>query len=245
MQPRELTKKNTLWRLIGRLLVYYGVFVALVFATAIWAPGFFKTLPFGGVTDIEGQGPMILELEDALLNADEEDIEELSSSVALDASRYDDAWKLFTGMLGALLMMLPVSWVYRAIHVGTEHDRSMDETVLLLPPVVAGVVLVFQHSLALAFSLAGIVAAVRFRRALTDTIDALFIFVAVGVGIAAGIGALGVALVLSAFFCFSASGTCLRGDGLESQYQMRRKREKKRRKLEQAQRPDPPASGSA
>ena len=222
-----------MWRLILRLAAYYALVIAVIAAVAMWAPELFKSLPFGGVTDIQGRGALMVELEDALLGADDEDVAEVAATVALDASRYDDAWKLVAGMIGAFLLMVPVTWVYRAIHFNTEHDRSMDETVLLLPPVVAGVVLVVQHSLALAFSLAGIVAAVRFRRALTDTIDALFIFVAVGVGIAAGIGALGVSLVMSAFFCFAAAGTCLRGDGLESQYQMRRKRERKQKKLQQ------------
>ncbi|MEM6810281.1 MAG: DUF4956 domain-containing protein, partial [Pseudomonadota bacterium] len=93
---------------------------------------------------------------------------------------------LFSAMTGGLLLMLPVSWVYRSIHRDEVHDRSLDETTLVLPAVVAGIVVIVQHSLALAFSLAGIVAGVRFRRALTDTFDTLFILTAIGVGIAAG-----------------------------------------------------------
>jgi len=68
---------------------------------------------------------------------------------------------------------------------------------LILPGVVAAIVLVVQHSLALAFSLAGIVAGVQFRRALQDTFDALFILVAIGTGIAAGVKALEIATVLT------------------------------------------------
>ena len=174
------------------------------------------------------------EIEDALLNADDEDIEVVVSSVITEIHRFKDAWTLFFAMVGSLLLMIPTAWVYQAINFNTEHDRSLDKTVILLPPVVAGIVFVVQHSLALAFSLAGIAAAVRFRRSLSDTFDTLFIFVAIGVGIAAGIKAIGVALMLSMFFCFTAAFICMTGDGLESHHQMRRKlakREKKKHKL--------------
>jgi phosphotransferase system glucose/maltose/N-acetylglucosamine-specific IIC component len=133
-------------------------------------------------------------------------------------------------MFGAVLLMLPVSWIYKGIHREGEHDQSLDETTLILPAVVAGIVMVVQHSLALAFSLAGIVAGVQFRRALSDTFDTLFIFVAIAVGIAAGIKALDIALVLTVFFNFATLFVCIWGDGLESHYEARRKRERRARK---------------
>jgi hypothetical protein len=52
---------------------------------------------------------------------------------------------------------------------------------------VAGVVVLVKNSLALAFSLAGIVAAVRFRNTLEDSKDAVYIFLATGLGLAAGV----------------------------------------------------------
>ena len=55
-------------------------------------------------------------------------------------------------------------------------------------------------ALALAFSLAGIVAGVRFRLTLNDTLDAIYIFVAIGVGLAAGTEALEIGLVATVFF---------------------------------------------
>lgn len=73
-------------------------------------------------------------------------------------------------------------------------------TIILLPVVVAGIVLIVQNSLALAFSLAGIVAGVRFRLTLDDTLDAIYIFVAIGAGLAAGIEALEIAVVISVLF---------------------------------------------
>jgi len=56
--------------------------------------------------------------------------------------------------------------------------------------------------LALAFGLAVLVAAVRFRVSLDDAMDGTFIFAAVCVGLAAGIRYLGVAAIMAAFFLF-------------------------------------------
>jgi hypothetical protein len=54
-----------------------------------------------------------------------------------------------------------------------------------------------KNSLALAFSLGGIVAAVSFRNTLRDTKDAVYIFLATGVGLAAGIQSVPFAAALS------------------------------------------------
>jgi hypothetical protein len=60
--------------------------------------------------------------------------------------------------------------------------------------------MIVVNSLALAFSLAGVVAAVRFRFTLNQPSDAMYIFVAIGLGLGSGIGALGIAAVISFAF---------------------------------------------
>jgi len=65
-------------------------------------------------------------------------------------------------------------------------------------------VVIARNSLALAFSLAGVVGAVRFRNVLPDTRDTLYVLVAIGVGLAAGVDALAAAAVLSMVFNYIA-----------------------------------------
>jgi len=103
-------------------------------------------------------------------------------------------------ILGALALSVPVAWVYMLAKEEVKYDESVVHTVIILPMVVAGIVLIIRDSLALAFSLAGVVAAVRFRNTLRDTKDAVYIFLAVGIGLAAGVQALVVALILSTLF---------------------------------------------
>lgn len=227
-------------RLLGRITLYYLILAVLVGGVITIFPGFIDQLPLGGVGEIANYGgPAIDGLEDALLSADDEQIEEIATrqdgrGTFHEAGWIDGAISLFYAMFCTLLLMLPVSWVYKTIHDDSVYDHSLDETALVLPAVVAGIVLIVQHSLALAFSLAGIVAGVRFRRALSDTFDTLFIFVAIGVGIAAGIKSLEIAAVLSVFFNYATVFVCAFGDGLESQYLANRKRLRRQRKLEMA-----------
>ena len=101
--------------------------------------------------------------------------------------------------IGALALVLPVAWVY-TFTKRLRYDPSLVQSVIILPVVVTGILLVVKNSLALAFSLAGIVAAVRFRNNLKDPKDAVYIFLALGIGIASGVQALDVALVMSLIF---------------------------------------------
>jgi hypothetical protein len=103
-------------------------------------------------------------------------------------------------MTGALLLVLPIAFTYIRTRTRLKYDRSLVQTVVMLPIVVTAILVVVHDSLALAFSLAGIVAAVRFRNNLKESGDAVYIFGSIGIGFATGIHALGVAAALSLFF---------------------------------------------
>ena len=72
----------------------------------------------------------------------------------------------------AFLLALPVAWVYMFTRQRKGYRASDVQALVLMPVVVAGVVVLVKNSLPLAFSLAGIVAAVRFRTNLEDIKDA-------------------------------------------------------------------------
>ena len=102
-------------------------------------------------------------------------------------------------MVSAILLSLPVAWVYILTRAKRGYQQSVVQSLIILPLVVSGVVLLVKHSLALAFSLAGIVAAVRFRNTLDDSKDAVYIFLATGIGLAAAVN-VPIAAVISAIF---------------------------------------------
>lgn len=103
-------------------------------------------------------------------------------------------------MAGALALVIPIAWVYMLTKRRQRWDASVVQTVILLPLVVAGIAALVRNSIALAFSLAGLAAAVRFRNTLKDTKDAVYIFLAIAVGLAAGVQALELGFVVSLVF---------------------------------------------
>ena len=111
---------------------------------------------------------------------------------------------LMVAIILAIGLMVPVSWVYILTHDPREVDSSLIQTMLILPVIVAGIALIVQNSVPLAFSLAGIVAAVRFRFSLKKPAHALYIFTAITVGLAAGISALEVAIIVSVMFAYGS-----------------------------------------
>jgi hypothetical protein len=227
------------FKLLSRLIIFHLVIaIAMVLIASIF-PTFLDKLPIGGIGLLEEGGDVTIStITDTPLEENNNDLVNSLLEVTGELDRLGYARKLVIVLIGVWLLMLPVYWVHRGVHLGSEHDHSLDETILILPGIVASIVLVVQHSLALAFSLAGIVAGVQFRRALQDTFDALFILVAIGVGLAAGVEALEIAAVLSVFFTYATLYIAFFGDGLETHYVMRKKSQKKLRKTKSSKTED-------
>ncbi|MEP6491133.1 MAG: DUF4956 domain-containing protein [bacterium] len=102
-------------------------------------------------------------------------------------------------MLSAALVALPVAWIYTLTRAKRGYQQSVVQLLIILPVVVAGIVVMVKYSIALAFSLGGIAAAVRFRNSLDDSKDAVYVFLVTGLGMAAAVD-LPVALVISVLF---------------------------------------------
>ena len=173
-------------RLLIQLTAYYVIIALLiVIALKMW-PDLRGYLPVGGVEQL---------ISEPAKNP-------LQASEAIRAEHVgnfgESLFWLSVAIVGALICSLPVSWVYMTVRSGGEYDQSLVNTIILLPMVVTGIVIIVQNSLALAFSLAGIAGAVRFRNSLKSSGDALFILLAMSIGLSAGIGAIELAAVVTA-----------------------------------------------
>jgi hypothetical protein len=176
-------------RLIVQLIAYYVAIFAIVWLVLRSFPEFRSYLPIGGAEQLINTSGKSNALQ-AVVEA--EAVKTLSQSIG---------W-LATAILGALLTALPVSWVYMSTRSAEEYDQSLISSIIILPIVVTSIVIVVQHSLALAFALGGIAGAVRFKNSLKSSGDALYILLSVGIGLASGIGAVELALVMSIGFNF-------------------------------------------
>jgi hypothetical protein len=103
-------------------------------------------------------------------------------------------------LAGALAASIPVTWVYSLTRRRRGFTQSLVHILVLLPLAVAGMVVLIQNSLALAFSLAGIVAVLRFRNSIEDVKDGVYVFIAVTIGMSSAVGALAIGVVTSMVF---------------------------------------------
>ncbi len=180
-------------RPLRRLLAYYAVLAAVV-TVLLWLFPPLSHLLLGDTIGAAA-GPTRL-LQDGLSAPG------ASIPVFTSDSLPGIAVTTLVSLAGTLALMLPVSWVYMSSRESPGHNQSVAQTLIILPLVIAGVVFVVRDSLALALSLAGVVAAVRFRTTLRDARDSVFIFLAIAVGFAAGVQTLAVGAFVSMIFNF-------------------------------------------
>jgi len=168
------------------ILAYYGFWFGATFLVVRRYPGFAEYLPLGGVGDL------------AASNTDS--FEPVYTSVERTILSSTGPARLAMASIGSLIFTVPISWVYFITSRARRIDQSFLQTIMILPVVVTGIAMIVVNSLALAFSLAGVVAAVRFRFSLNQPSDAMYIFVAIGIGLGSGIGAVGISAVISLMF---------------------------------------------
>jgi hypothetical protein len=179
-------------KLVTKLAIYYAGVTALVMVGLWLFPGLREYLPIGRVQSL------ISEAGGATSKADAARVAAAQFST-LSASL---VW-LTSAVGGALVTSLPISWVYMEVRDRHQYDQSLVDTIIILPLVVTGIVVIVQHSLALSFSLAGIAGAARFRNSMKSSGDLLFILLAIGIGLSTGIGAMELAIVMSMAFNFA------------------------------------------
>jgi hypothetical protein len=168
------------------ILAYYAFWVGLVWFLLGRYPGLSEYVPIGRIGELASSN---METFEPVYTMVERNL--LSPTVPL---------RLLFAATGSAIMTVPISWVYFITSRARRIDQSFLQTIMILPIVVTGIAMIVVNSLALAFSLAGVVAAVRFRFTLNQPSDAMYIFVAIGIGLGSGIGALGVAAVISFTF---------------------------------------------
>lgn len=171
------------------ITLYYAAFVTLLAILLIRFPALRDFFPIGGIGDLAGR--------------DTNSFEPIYSSVKETVLAPHGAVRLALASLGAGILIVPVSWVYFITSRSKAVNQPFVQTIIIMPIVVTGISMIVLNSLALAFSLAGIVAAVRFRFTLDQPSHAMYIFVAISIGLGSGIGALGVAMVISMAFVYT------------------------------------------
>src|SRR4051794_6612796 len=184
-----MRRSSTVWGAMLLITGYYAAVAAFAMLAVGAIPQMKELLPIGGI--------------DLLAPQSTAETFDPAQAIAAGTTLHPIApIRLAAAIVGAVLLMVPVSWIYFVTTRDKDVDRSFAQTIMVLPVIVAGIAMIVHDNLALAFSLAGVVAAVRFRFTLEDPAQALYIFIAIAVGLGAGISAVGVAAVVSVAFVY-------------------------------------------
>ena len=95
----------------------------------------------------------------------------------------------------SLLLGLWIYFVYKKTFAGVVYSRSFNLSLVMLTMVSALVLMMISSNMALSLGMVGALSIVRFRTAIKDPIDTVFMFWAVGEGLAVGAGFLDVGLI--------------------------------------------------
>ncbi len=116
-----------------------------------------------------------------------------------------DSTITFPSLLAALgtafVLGLVISLVYMKTHKSKTPSQSFALTLVMLPAVVTVIILLVGSNIARAFSLAGAFAIIRFRSAPGDAKDITYVLFTMAVGLAAGMGYLLYAAIITAALC--------------------------------------------
>jgi len=189
-------------QLIFRLTVYFAVLIGAFTLVGLSSPEAVRLLPISGNDAIEAAQLQFETKTIDLPGGGEITRTRLAEPVTRDQATLI-ALLLCISLGLTVVIMLPITWTYAATRREAGFRKTFVRALIALPICATTIVLLIQNNLALAFGLAALVAAIRFRVSLQDPIDGIYIFAAICVGLAAGIGYIGIATVMAIFFCFA------------------------------------------
>ena len=102
-----------------------------------------------------------------------------------------------TAMLITCFLALYLFVVYRVLTRKTFYSKSFNISLAGIALITSGIILTIQSSIVVSLGMVGALSIVRFRTAVKDPMDLMFLFWAIAVGIICGVGMAEIAIMLS------------------------------------------------
>lgn len=102
-----------------------------------------------------------------------------------------------TAMMITCLLALYIFVVYRVITRKTFYNKSFNISLAGVALITSGIILTTQSSVVLSLGMIGALSIVRFRSAVKDPMDLMFLFWSMSVGMICGVGLAEIAIILS------------------------------------------------
>lgn len=100
-------------------------------------------------------------------------------------------------LLVTLLLALYLFFIYRIISRKSFYNKNFNISLAALALITAAIIITIQSSIVVSLGMVGALSIVRFRTAVKDPLDLVFLFWAIAIGIICGVGLYHVAAVVS------------------------------------------------
>lgn len=105
--------------------------------------------------------------------------------------------KIVTTLLITFVIAVYIFCVYRLVTKSAFYFKNFNVSMAIISVVTAGIVLAMQSSIVISLGMVGALSIVRFRTAVKDPMDLLFLFWSIGTGIICGAGLYKVGIILA------------------------------------------------
>jgi uncharacterized membrane protein YhiD involved in acid resistance len=106
---------------------------------------------------------------------------------------------VIANLIVALTCGFFIAFLYKYTYSGLNYSAAFNVSLIMLTMITAIVIMVIGNNLARAFGMVGAMSIIRFRTAVKDTADIMFIFFALSIGLASGVKLYSIAF-LGTFF---------------------------------------------
>ena len=110
-----------------------------------------------------------------------------ASTIRLTSGQTLTVSDIALGLFASLICALIISYTYKNAYQGILYQKSFNLALILISLITTGVIMVISGNLILSLGMVGALSIVRFRSAIKDPLDIVFMFWAVFVGIANGV----------------------------------------------------------
>lgn len=104
---------------------------------------------------------------------------------------------VFLLLVAAGILGIYLFFVYRIVMANEFYSKSFNVSLIMMCVITAAIIVTIQASVVVSLGMVGALSIVRFRTAVKDPLDLIFMFWSISIGIICGAGMLGVAVMLA------------------------------------------------
>lgn len=108
-----------------------------------------------------------------------------------------DVRSALTGIVITTIIALYIFFIYRLVTRKTFYSSTFNLSLIAMAVITAAIILTIQSNIVLSLGMVGALSIVRFRTAIKDPLDLVFLYWAISIGIICGAGLTAIAVILT------------------------------------------------